>query len=77
MSDSNKQEIRSALGEHYADVLQNYWEQHQRLVLALADDAVSLEEFERMSADVQAAVNGLKEIKREMKRQTDVINRQP
>lgn len=71
MLNTNKENVRTALSKHYADVLMAYQDKHQRLLHALADDAVEVEEFEQMSAEVQADVNALKEIKREMKRQKD------
>jgi hypothetical protein len=68
MNDSHKYSERATLSMHYAEVLHQYQQNHHRLMEALGNDDVTMEEFEAMSARLNEDVVLLKEIKKELTR---------
>lgn len=62
------QSLRGELAERYADSLTEYQQRYRDLMAALWNDAISLQEFEKMTDTLRTEVIALKRVRLDLRR---------
>lgn len=73
MEGKSKQHVRDELSIQFADAVGRYQQEHHDLMHALYDNAISIEDFEERSRRLKGAIDVLKQMRVELKRQRDLL----